>query len=81
MFLQGLGRSWGASWDLWCDYLIFLQKLGGRWAQDGRSWRQVAHKMGHDSAKLGQDGAKMSSFSSTWEVLGAFLNDLGTLVG
>ena len=23
----------------------FLQKLGGRWAQDGRSWRQVAPKM------------------------------------
>ena len=33
--------------------------------------------MGHDSAKLGQDGAKMNSFSSTWEVLGAFLGDLG----
>ena len=47
----------------------FLQKLGGRWAQDGRSWRQVAPKMGHDSAKLGQDGAKMASFSSIGSII------------
>ena len=58
-----------------------LQQLGGRWAQDVRSWRQVAPKMAHDSAKLGQDGAKMGSFSPTWEVLGAFFGDLGTWVG
>ena len=50
----------------------FLQKLGRRWAQDGRSWRQVVAEMGHPSAKLVQDGAKIVSFSSTWEVLERF---------
>ena len=49
--------------------------------EDGRSWWQVAPKMGHDSAKLGQDGAKMVSLRSTWEVFEAFWEDLGTWVG
>ena len=69
--LDGLGACLGIHNAI---FPKFLQKLGGRWAQDGRSWRQVAPKMAHDSAKLG-------SFSSTWEVLGAFFGDLGTWAG
>ena len=76
--LDGLGAPLGI-YD--AIFPKFLQKVRERWGQDGRSWWQVAPKMGHDSAKLGQDGAKMGSFSSTWEILGAFLGDLGTWVG
>ena len=57
-------------------YIMYVIHLGPRWAQDGRSWRQVAPKMGHDSAKLGQDGAKMGNFRSTWEVSKPFFGDL-----
>ena len=64
--LEGLGALLGVHGAIFSN---FLPKLGRRWAQDWRSWRQVAPKMGHDSAKLGQDGAKMASLSSTWEVL------------
>ena len=60
--LEGLGAPLGLHVAI---FLEFLQKLGRRWAQDGRNWWQVAPKMGHYSAKLGQDGAKMASFSST----------------
>ena len=55
--------------------------MGATWAKLEPSWQQVAAKMGHDSAKLGQNGVKMVSFSSTCEVLGAFLGDLGTWAG
>ena len=71
--LDGLGAPLGIYGAIFPQ---FLQKLGGRWAQGGRSWRQVAPKMGHDSVKLGQDGAKMASFSSTWEVVEWFWEHL-----
>ena len=67
--LEGLGAPLGIHVAI---FWKFLQKLGRRWAQHGRNWRQVVPKMGHDSAKVGQDGAKMVSFRSTWEVLGWF---------
>ena len=58
--LEGLGALLGIHEAI---FRKFLPKLGRRWAQDGRSWRQVAPKMGHDSAK-------MTMLGSVWELLG-----------
>ncbi len=68
-----LAAAWGGV--LRC-LLGFMVRFSGNFSrscgEDGRSWWQVAPKMGHDSAKLGQAGAKMVSLRSTWEVVEAF---------
>ena len=83
-----LGASRGrraAVWGVLRCLLGFMVRFSGNFSrscgEDGRSWWQVAPKMGHDSAKVGQDGAKMVSFSLTCEVFDTFWEDLGTGVG
>ena len=64
----------GWSWGLWRHFLRFLARSGGdfwrSWGEDGpkmdargRSWQQVAAKIGHDSAK-------MTVLGSVWQLLG-----------
>ena len=60
--MKRLGASWGAMARFW---VIFLEKLGRRWAQHEPSWQQVAPKMSHVSVKMGMLG-------SVWEALGGF---------
>ena len=38
-------------------------------------------KRGHDSAKMGHDSAKMGILSSTWELLGQFLEHFSKILG
>ena len=63
-----LGGSWGTSSGTSLDLVEILgeveAKMGAKCANLGQSWRQVATKMGQDSAKL-------AILGSTWEVLGA----------
>ena len=56
--LESLGAPLGIHGAI---FKKFLQKLGRRWAQDGRSWRQVAPKMGHDSAKMTMLGSVLGA--------------------
>ena len=57
--------------DLTCPQIFrkFQQRFRRRWVQNGRSWWQVAPKMGYDSAKLGQDSPRSGFFDhgqSSW---------------
>ena len=64
--LQRLGGGLGIHGAI---FLKFQQSFRRRWAHDGRSWWQVARKMGHDSAKLGQDGAKTAQDKACLAIL------------
>ena len=63
-----------------------LAKLGRRLAKLGQSWRQIVTKMGNDIFKMGHDSCKIPILDSGGSgsfgvVLGAFLNDFGTMAG
>ena len=45
VFWQGLARTWGASWDLWCDFPEISAEVGGKM---GASWAKLAASCGQD---------------------------------
>ena len=45
VFLQGLGQSLGASWDLWCDFPEISAEVGGKM---GARWAKLAASCAQD---------------------------------
>ena len=42
---QGLGESWGTSWDLWCDFPEISAEVGGKM---GARWAKLAARCAQD---------------------------------